>query len=299
MNGYSEKQEQTKDTFSFKWGMTETYSSAHILRDTGDWLMQKYFDGDAAKRDEIFADGKTVLDAGCGAGMSAIALLGERLKKLKYIGVDISDAVSEARENLKKTGGEYEVIQCDLNNIDLKEKVDVIFSEGVLHHTDSTREAIINLGRHLAKGGYFLFYVYAKKAPIREYTDDYIREYFRDKSNEETWNGLESLTKFGKMLGDLNVTLHIDEDIPCIGVKKGDIDLQRFFYWNIFKCFYKPEYSIDEMNHINFDWYRPLNCHRQTPDEVRMWCAQAGLVIERMHVEEAGITVVARKGDEL
>ena len=49
------------------------------------------------------------------------------------------------------------------------------------------------------------------------------------------------------------------------------------------------------MNHINFDWYRPQNCHRQTPDEVQIWCREAGLKIERMNVEEAGIAVVAQK----
>ncbi len=48
------------------------------------------------------------------------------------------------------------------------------------------------------------------------------------------------------------------------------------------------------MNHVNFDWFRPLNCHRQTPDEVRQWCQEAGLEIERMDLQEAGITVVAR-----
>jgi hypothetical protein len=49
------------------------------------------------------------------------------------------------------------------------------------------------------------------------------------------------------------------------------------------------------MNHINFDWYAPTNAHRQTPEQVRLWCAQAGLDIEREIVEEAGITVIARK----
>jgi len=49
------------------------------------------------------------------------------------------------------------------------------------------------------------------------------------------------------------------------------------------------------MNHINFDWFRPLNCQRQTPEEIRLWCGEAGLTIERMDVQDAGITVIARK----
>jgi hypothetical protein len=53
--------------------------------------------------------------------------------------------------------------------------------------------------------------------------------------------------------------------------------------------------SLDEMNHINFDWFAPKNAHRQSADEVRTWCEELKLSIERDVVEEAGITIVARK----
>lgn len=49
------------------------------------------------------------------------------------------------------------------------------------------------------------------------------------------------------------------------------------------------------MSHINFDCFRPLNCHRQTSEEISSWCAEAGLEIEHMAIQEAGITVVARR----
>lgn len=294
---YSDNQKQTKDTFSYKWGKKNSYIGKKINSNYGKWLMEKYFSGNWDMLDKIVPDGSILLDAGCGAGMSAIDLFGDKLKNIYYIGVDISDAINEAQKNIGEINCEKnsEFVQCDLNHIPLIQKVDVIFSEGVLHHTDSTREAILNLSRHLIRGGYFLFYVYRKKAPVREFTDDYIREYFKEKTNEETWEGLKSLTKLGKQLGDLNITLNVEDEIPFLGIKAGEIDLQRFFYWYLFKCFYKPEYNIEEMNHINFDWYRPQNCHRQTPEEVRLWCEEAGLKIEKMNVEESGITVVAMK----
>jgi hypothetical protein len=49
------------------------------------------------------------------------------------------------------------------------------------------------------------------------------------------------------------------------------------------------------MNHINFDWYRPSNCHRQTPQQVRDWVESCGLDILKMDIQEAGITVIAGK----
>jgi arsenite methyltransferase len=59
--------------------------------------------------------------------------------------------------------------------------------------------------------------------------------------------------------------------------------------------YYRPEYTFDEMNHVNFDWFRPLNCHRQTPEQVEKWVKDSGMEIEHIDVEEAGITVVAKK----
>lgn len=293
---YSKEQNQTRDAFMYKWKQKNSYESEVVYKTVKEWLWEKYFDNDKEMFENVFADNAVVLDAGCGAGLSANALFGSRMDSIKYIGVDISCAVDEANKLFLSRGyNNYILVQGDLNNIPLKEKVDVVFSEGVLHHTDSTRKAIVNLSRHLKGGGIFCFYVYAKKAPVREFTDDYIREYFMNKSDEETWNELMALTKLGRQLGSMNLMLNIEDDIPFLGIKKGNVDLQRFFYWNICKCFYKSEYSLEEMNHINFDWFRPANCHRQTPEEVSQWCREAGLEIKRMNVEEAGITVIAQK----
>jgi hypothetical protein len=54
--------------------------------------------------------------------------------------------------------------------------------------------------------------------------------------------------------------------------------------------------SLDEMNHINFDWFAPKNARRHTVEEVRGWCKELGLEIEHEFAEEAGISVIARLG---
>jgi len=103
------------------------------------------------------------------------------------------------------------------------------------------------------------------------------------------------LTELGEALGKLKVEIDVPRDIPCLGIKKGRMELQRFFYWNICKLFYRPDFALDEMHHINFDWFRPLNCHRHTKEEIISCCDASGLTIERMNVQPAGFTVVARK----
>ena len=237
-----------------------------------------------------------MLDAGCGSGFSASVIFKDYLNKINYLGLDISNAVDVAQQRFEELGLKGEFLQSDLLNIPFDEPVfDVIFSEGVLHHTESVEESIKYLSRFLVKDGYFMFYVYAKKGPIREFCDDYIRKSLEDQTDQEAWNTLMPLTMLGKTLGDLNQEIDIPEAVPLLGIPAGRINIQRLFYWYIFKTYYRPDYSIEEMNHINFDWYRPLNCHRHTPDEITKWCIEAGLTIENIKVEEAGISVIARK----
>ena len=140
-----------------------------------------------------------------------------------------------------------------------------------------------------------MFYVYRKKGPVREFTDDYMRARLQNLSPEEAWGAIEPLTKLGITLGKMGVEIEVEEDVELLGIKAGRYDLQRFFYWNIAKAFYRPDLSFDEMAHINFDWFAPLNAHRQSEQQVRQWCADAGFEIEREVVEEAGITVIARR----
>ena len=162
---YSKEQDQTKDAFAYKWKQKSSYESERVYKTVKEWLWEKYFDNDEEMFKRVFADNAVVLDAGCGAGLSANALFGSRMDSIKYIGVDISRAVDEAnRLFLSKGYGNYILVQGDLNNIPLKEKVDVIFSEGVLHHTDSTRSAIINLSRYLNRGGILLLCIRKKGA---------------------------------------------------------------------------------------------------------------------------------------
>ena len=149
--------------------------------------------------------------------------------------------------------------------------------------------------RLLKPGGRFLFYVYARKGPLREFTDDYIRDKLQSMSPQQAWEAMEPLTRLGIALGELNSEIDIPEPIELLGIPAGRIDVQRLFYWHVAKMFYHPSLDFEAMNHINYDWYAPANAARQSPEEVRAWCAEAGLTIEREVIEPAGITVIAKK----
>jgi len=293
----SSEQAQTAKCFDFKWRRRHSYESAQMQAISKKWLTERYCAGDPSKLNEWLGDGrKIILDVGCGSGYSAILFFREYLKEHNYLGIDISSVVNVAKTRFEEQGYSGNFLQAVLMNLPIPENyADMIFSEGVLHHTDSVEKSIKYLTAKLKKGGWILFYVYSKKAVIREFTDDFIRDYLKDLRDEEAWETLKPLTNLGITLGKLNVEIDVPEDIPFLGIKKGKIDIQRFFHWNICKLFYSPDLTLEEINHINFDWFRPLNCHRHTPEEVISFCDDAGLRIERLNIQDPGITVVALK----
>ena len=292
----SKAQAQTGEAFGFKWNKRETFDSPSSLARMRSWLMERY--GDVASADWLYEGGERPLlfDAGCGAGMSALELFGSALNRIRYVGVDVSEAVDIAAQRFAERGYPAAFVQANLMQLPFGDSsVDLIFSEGVLHHTDSTHDALGALTRLLKPGGRILFYVYRKKGPVREFTDDYIREQLKQMDVAEAWKALEPLTRLGIALGQLGVEIEIKEPIALLDIPAGKIDLQRLFYWHIAKAYYRPDMSFDEMNHINYDWYAPANAARQTPEEVRSWCTEFGLEVEREDVQDAGITIVARR----
>jgi arsenite methyltransferase len=292
----SDRQAQTADTFGFKWHKRETFESEPSLARMRDWLLERYGHVDSTGWWSDHGEQPLLVDAGCGGAMSALALFAPVLPNARYVGVDISDAVDVAANRFADRGLGGAFIQADLNRIPMPDGcADVVFSEGVLHHTDSPRDALVATARLLRPGGRYLFYVYRRKGPIREFTDDLVRERLHGMPPEEAWAAMLPLTRLGKVLGDLDVEVDVPETIDLLDIPAGPISLQRLFYWHVFKAFHHPDLTLEELNHINFDWYAPRNAHRQSPEEVRAWCAGAGLEVEREVVEEAGITIIARR----
>jgi len=292
----SKAQKQTQEAFGFKWKQEETFNSKASLARMRNWLLERY-DLPSRWLSEVSSQTPLVLDAGCGAGMSGFEYWGSALDKIQYFGVDISEAIDVAQKRFQENGFKNGIfLQENIADLPFTEPTfDIIFSEGVLHHTDNTQKTFGHLSRFLKLGGLFMFYVYRKKGPIREFTDDYIREKLQNISPEQGWKELEGLTRLGLELGKLNIDVEVPESIDILDIPAGKINLQRLFYWHIFKAFYDPNLSFKEMHHINFDWYAPKNAHRHTMEEIRQWCDENGLEIQHEKEELAGITCIAKK----
>jgi SAM-dependent methyltransferase len=285
---------QTEQAFGYKWKQRESFETSASLRRRREWLLARYGDVSTADWWSDYGERPLVLDAGCGAGVSALELFGDLIPRVRYLCADISEAIDVASSRFAERGLTAGFVQADICRLPFRNaSIDVIFSEGVLHHTPSTRGALMALSPLLVPGGRLMFYVYKRKGPIREFTDDYIRHKLRSMPPEEAWKAMESLTRLGIALGELRTEIEVPEPVELLGIPAGRFDVQRFFYWHVAKAFYGSDLSFATMNHINFDWYAPVYAHRQSPEEVRNWCNDAGLEIEREVVEDAGITIIA------
>lgn len=292
-----ESQLRTGDAFSYKWKKRDTYDSDAARSVATRWYVEKYGFKSFEEWVGYFKARSNILDVGCGSGFSSSLWLDTPHwdGKARWIGVDISDAIDVAVERLTHIPNTH-FVQADALQLPFPDNsFDTVFSEGVFHHTPSTRLALLASSRVLATGGEINFYVYRKKGPIREFTDDYIREKISSLSDEEAWDVMRSLTRLGQKLWESGATVELDEEISLLGISAGHHEVQRLIYWNFAKLYWNPELSFEENTHVNFDWYRPRYAFRQTTEEVKQWCSEAGLFIQWLHEQDSGITVRAVK----
>lgn len=254
------------------------------------WIDQKYGYENKEKFKQLIENRKFILDAGCGLARESINF-SKYNKKGEIFGLEFSDCVDEAYENTKKIENIH-IIQGDVMNLPFKPKTfDYIFSEGVLHHTYSTKKAFEFLCDVLSKGGEIAIYVYRKKSDMREFTDDYIREKVKSLTFNECYKLCEPITKLGKTLSNLNIEFEVPEDIKLLNIKKGRYNLQRFIYYNILKCFWNNDMSYKENVLVAVDWFYPAYAWRQTPKDVRNWFKEKNIKIIHEDICNAGITI--------
>jgi SAM-dependent methyltransferase len=287
-------QSQTNNSFSEKWVKLDNESNTTAIEDfQKKWVLELYGFKTIQGFKEFLKNKKIIIDAGCGLGYKS-AWLAELAPHATVFGIDFSDAVLVAAKRYASFPNLY-FLKGDIANLPFKpSSLDFILCDQVIHHTENPRKTYEHLASLLTDNGKFACYVYAKKALPRELVDDYFRTATHNFTNEQMWQFSDQLTELGKTLTELNVKFNCP-DIPALGIKGGEYDIQRFIYWNFLKCFYHPKWTKQENDSCNFDWYSPSNAERYTPEEYKKWAYDLGLKIDFFRSEEAGHTSIVCK----
>jgi uncharacterized protein YbaR (Trm112 family)/ubiquinone/menaquinone biosynthesis C-methylase UbiE len=281
---------KTEDSFSAKW---RKHYVNHQAKDWRDFQQTWFFDRfgwKTLKRFTSFIKSKKfILEAGTGIGNTA-NLLSVNSSSTVFA-IDASESIDFA---FKKYGKKPNLhfLQADLRKLPFKKKFfDYILSDQVLHHTKNTKTSFKYLTKFLNQNGEISIYVYNKKSPIREFSDDHIRETTVNMSFSDCMKFSKDMALLGKSLSKLKKKITITNDIPVLGIKSGSYDVQRFIYWHFLKCFWDPSDNLDRSIGVNFDWYSPKFAYRHTPKEVKSWYKESKIKITHFNQIESGINV--------
>lgn len=272
---------QTSDSFGVKWNeskYSELSEKERLFFEEQMMAILGCYCGEDLEN--LFKDKEFCLNAGCGMAWS------ERYfnvnPKTKRFACDISDSVEMAYQNTK---GMDNVLVCQADIFDLpfpEDFFDVIFSNGVLHHTPDARQAFVSLCKHLKAGGIIGVYIYCLKPFIREIVDREVRKITTELEYKECREFSCQMALLGESLQQYQTPIAIEEDIPILGIKKGTYNLQKFIYDHFIKCFFNSSLGLEASTLVNIDWYHPKYASHHSLAEIKSWFDEGGIQISKV-----------------
>ena len=256
----------TQDTFTEEWDLIKveddelsfTYTHedlVHLNRDV--WL--KWLKREPAKISEL-------LVVGCGAGKEAAAL-SELLPESRLFATDINLSVIRIGETLASHPRIYVTI-CSLFHLPFKpESFDLVYSQGVLHHNRSTREAFDAITPYVRPAGHLFIWVYG--------LDDHLLK--------KGFIGIISRFNF-----------HLEAALRPLLSRAPRLIRETFFHVAGFvlhplvltRIRHKKEWHMRNTIHGLRDWLSPRYAHVHGYNEVIEWYERAGFDV--MDVQSTG-----------
>ncbi len=146
------KDQKTADAFANSWNNLPA-GSVYTTEQFEDWFAP-------IQRKDV--ENKAILELGCGNGslLTHIASWNPSF----ITGVDLGASVKTCKMNMEQTGFKnFEIVQNDLTTFDHKDRYDIAYCIGVLHHLKNPFDGLTSVIRNTKPGGRFHCWVYAKE----------------------------------------------------------------------------------------------------------------------------------------
>jgi SAM-dependent methyltransferase/uncharacterized protein YbaR (Trm112 family) len=213
---------------------------------------------------------KSLLDVGCGVGMETMALR-EATGAEQLFGIDLNFALLSRRAEFRHRPEVHFVIASLFDLPFERESFDLVYSEGVIHHTYSTREAFEAIAPRVRPGGHLFVWVYGRDDHLipnghRRKIDDLIEKLLRP-----------LISRAPRRLRDLifRALVTISHARRRKGLAFGQ------------KPGHGEQWSRINTEHTLRDWLSPRYAHRHGFNEVIEWFEQAGFEIEAVQSPSA------------
>jgi SAM-dependent methyltransferase len=239
-----------------------------------------------------------IYDAACGFGGIADELINERTaEQLIYIGADIHSALELVRQKVADFDRCGLMIRWDITHpLPMKEQFDFVICRAALHHTPDPRASFRTLCASLKSSGKIAISVYRKKSICREACDDALRSVINKMSEEEAFAVCRQFTELGKALQTITEKVRIDEDLPLLGIRQGEHNVQELIYYNLLKCFHNAQFGDRYSTLVNYDWYHSEFAYRYELEEVKAWFDENRIELVEAHSIEVQHFLLGRKG---
>jgi SAM-dependent methyltransferase len=285
----------TSQAASFRWANSQRLETdVAFAAQQFDDFTGRYDFRDESGFEAFLKDRKVFLEIGAGEGRVVDWVL--KHSDCLVIACEISNSVQYLSQKYKE---EPRVLVLKGDAIDLplqKESIDVIAAEQCIHHTDYPGQIFSNLCTYLTKGGNVLLSVYAQKSEQRERFDRVIRDSIAKMSAERKFEISDAMTQIGKTLYEMNVELDIPDDSNAFGAISGTkMNIQRFLYYTVMKCFWNPSFSFEKCREFNHDWYSYPKHHTVTFEEAATWYKNNGLAIEHFDINPSNVNLLGAK----
>lgn len=133
---------------------SEWHEQWELLQDNEAFLFQDWIKPNTL---EDFR-GKEILECGCGGGQHTM-FVAPYAKSITAVDLNTTELAKK-----RNAGSDnIEFVEADIAKMDLGKQFDIVFSIGVVHHTDDPDATIENLTKHVKPGGKLIVWVYSEE----------------------------------------------------------------------------------------------------------------------------------------